>query len=82
MAIWRATLKTDDLSYGQRSQLDVELRRVGGNARMLPNESQMEIECDAPDAASARDHLTWVIRRAQLQCQWLSEDRIGEITGG
>lgn len=79
MATWRAVLKTDDLAYGQRSQVDAELQRVGGNIRVRANGSHREIECNAPDAASARDHLTWVIRRAQLQCQWLSDDRIGEL---
>ncbi len=78
MATWRAVLKSDDLAYGQRSQMDVELER-SGNVRVRSNGSHREIECNAPDARSARDHLTWAIRRAQIRCQWLSEDRIGEV---
>lgn len=79
MATWRAVLKTGDLAYGQRAQMDVELQRIGGNVRVRSNGSHREIECNAPDAGSARDHLIWAIRRAQMRCQWLSEDRIGEV---
>lgn len=79
MATWRAVLQTDDLGYGQRSQMDAELQRIGGNLWIRSNGSHREIECNAPDAGSARDHLTWVIRRAQMRCQWLCEDRIGEL---
>lgn len=79
MTTWRAVLKTSDLAYGQRSQMDAELQRIGGNIRVRVDGSHREIECNAPDAGSARDHLIWVIRRAQMQCQWLSEDRIGEV---
>lgn len=79
MATWRAELRTGDLAYGQRSQMDAELQRIGGNVRVRSNGSLRDIECNAPDAGSARDHLTWVIRRAQARCQWLSEDRIGQV---
>lgn len=79
MATWRAELKIGDLAYGQRSQMDAELQRIGGNVRVRSNGSHREIECNAPDAGSARDHLIWVMRRAQMRCQWLSEDRIGNL---
>jgi hypothetical protein len=79
VATWRAVLKTDDLAYSERSQMDVELQRIGGSVRVRTNGSHRELECNAPNAGSARDHLTWVIRRAQMECQWLSEDRVGEV---
>lgn len=76
---WRVSIKKDGLDYGQISRMDMAFRRVGGNTRVLTEGPLYFIECEADDRQTAIEHVTWVLRKVQKECQWLSDDRIGDV---
>jgi hypothetical protein len=76
---WRVSITTDDLEYGQISRMDMAFRQVRGNTRVVTEGSLYFIECEASDRQTALEHVTWALRKVQKECQWLSDDRIGDV---
>lgn len=76
---WRVSIKTDDLEYGQLSRMDMAFRRVGGNTRVGTEGPSYFLECEADERQTALEHVTWVLRKVQKECQWLSDERIGDV---
>lgn len=76
---WRISIETGDLEYGQISRMDMAFRRLGGNTRVRTEGPLYFIECEASDRQTAVEHVTWILRKVQKECQWLSDERIGDV---